>query len=71
MLDASSVNLLEQSRFTATDLFQDTSLDQYTRSPQNNIRNTEASPFKQSQILIIPDFKTQLPELLDLESEQQ
>jgi hypothetical protein len=71
MLDTSSVNFLEQSKFTATDMLQDTSLDQYTKSPQNDIRHTEASLFKQPEILIIPDFKTQLPELLDLESDQQ
>lgn len=71
MLEASSVNILEQSKFTASDLLQDTSLDQFSKSPANDKHNTEASMFKQPEILIIPDFKTQLPELLDLESDGQ
>jgi len=65
------MNILEQSKFTASDILQESSLDQYSKSPNNNNHNTDASMFRQPEILIIPDFKTHLPELLDLESDEQ
>ena len=63
--------MLEQSKFTASDILQDTSLDQYSKSPYINNQNIDASMFRQPEILIVPDFKTHLPELLDLESDEQ